>query len=214
MGRQGRWQEAAADAAVFLENQPSDQYRYHILAALLAMTHNRPAFERLCQRILPLFANTTNPYIAERAADDCLVLPNSGVDLRLVDALATKALTNGNNDSAAGYFQACKALLDYRLGHFPEAVDWAERSLGSSQVFAASKGCAVLAMAQWQLGQKDAARAMLAKGDILTPSISPAREAVDIGDSWVAWIFARTALEEAAQLIKPGSTTNAALNKP
>ena len=42
---------------------------------------------------------------------------------------------------------------------------------------------------------------MLAKGESLTPRISPAHEAVDLGDSWVAWIEAQISLDEAAELI-------------
>jgi DNA-binding transcriptional regulator YbjK len=84
-GRRGRWQEAVADAALLLQLQPAEHYRYHTLTGLLAITHNRPAYEQLCQRILTTFTNTTNPYIAERMAQDCLLLPRSGVDLRWVD---------------------------------------------------------------------------------------------------------------------------------
>src|SRR5258706_9585541 len=141
-----------------------------------------------------MFADTSNPYIAERVADDCLLLPDSGVDLQVVDRLATKAATNGNDASAMGYFQGCKALSEYRQGQCSEAVVWAEKSLKTDQAFAHAKGCAVLAMAQWQLGQKEKARALLADGDALAPRISSARETVDLGDSWVAWLFARILL--------------------
>ncbi len=78
---------------------------------------------------------------------------------------------------------------------------WAEKSLKSDQVFAQAKGYAVLAMAQWQLGQKEKARAMLAGGDSLAPHISSAQHTVDLGDSWLAWLFARISLDEGGQLI-------------
>ena len=42
MGRRGQWKQAAADAALALENQLTDHYRYHTLAALLAMTGDSP----------------------------------------------------------------------------------------------------------------------------------------------------------------------------
>ena len=200
MGHQGRWQEAAADAALILKYQPTEHYRYHILAGLLAITRNRADHEQLCQRILPMFTNTSNPYIAERVADDCLLLPNSGADLKQVDKLADMAVTSAADEP---YFQTCKALSEYRLGKFSEAAQWAEKPLKTSQVFAHAKGCAVLAMAQWQLGQKDVARATLAEGNTLAPVISHTNGAVDLGDSWVAWLFARITLDEAGQLIQP-----------
>jgi tetratricopeptide (TPR) repeat protein len=206
LGHQGRWPEAVADAALLLKYQPAEHYHYHILAALLVINHNRPDYEQLCQKILPLFINTTNPYIAERMACDCLLLPQSGADLQQVDRLATTAVTIGKDDPAIGYFQACKALSEYRLGRFPEAVAWAEKSVKTSPVFAHAKGCAVLAMAQWQLGQKAAARAALAEGNTLAPPLAPQPDTVDLGDSWVAWLFARISLDEAEALIRPAST--------
>ncbi len=203
MGRQGRWREAAADAAAVLGYQPADHYRYHTMAALLAVTQNRSDYEQLCQRILKTFADTSNAYIAERMAADCLLLPNSVTELELVDKLATKAVTSGNDEAAMGYFQACKSMSEYRQGRFLQAVEWADKALKSSEVFARAKGCAVMAMAQWQLGKHDAARAILAQGNALAPTISPGSHSVDLGDAWVAWLFARISLDEATTLIQP-----------
>jgi serine/threonine protein kinase len=206
MGRQGRWKEAAADAALILKYQPTDHYRYHILAGLLAITRNHTDYKQLCQRILPMFTNTSDPYIAERVADDCLLLPNSGADLKQVNRLADMAVTSAADEP---YFQACKALSEYRLGQFSESSQWAEKSLKTSQVFAHAKGCAVLAMTQWQLGQKDVARSTLAEGNRLAPRISHTNGAVDLGDSWVAWLIARITLDEAGQMIQPDTVIEA-----
>jgi eukaryotic-like serine/threonine-protein kinase len=214
MGRRGRWQEAAADAALALKLQPTDHYRYHTLVGLLAITHDRPAYEQLCQRILTKFANPTNPYVAERMVQDCLLLPHSGVDLGLVDKLADTAITLGSGEAALPYFQACEAMSNYRLGHMAEAIDWGERAAKGSIVDAQAKAYAVLAMAHWQLGQKDIARAMLAKGDALAPNLLPSRDDEDLGESWVAWLFARVSLDEATALIQSGSTSESSSNRP
>ena len=72
----------------------------------------------------------------------------------------------------------------------------------------------VLAMADWQLGQKDAARVMLFKGNSLTPKISPTDKAVDLGDSWVAWLEARISLDEAEGLMKSDAGGDADANHP
>ncbi|HTE89133.1 MAG TPA: serine/threonine-protein kinase, partial [Terriglobales bacterium] len=201
MGRQGRWKEAAADAATLMQFQPTEYYWSYNVATLLVTTHNRPDYEQLCHRIPTTFAETTNPYIAQRIAEGCLLLPNSGADLQLVDRLATRAVTLGNGDGGGiGYFQACKALSEYREGSFPEAVEWAEKALKNSEVFARAKGCAVLAMAQWRLGLKDAARATLSEGNKLAQDIS-SNQAVDLGDGWINWLVARILLDEATELI-------------
>jgi serine/threonine protein kinase len=202
MGHQARWQEAAATAVLVVEYQPTEHYRYHTLAALLAITRNRPAYETLCRNILATFTNTSNPYILERIAKDCLFLPDSGVDLELVDKLAEKAVSLGSGYPDAAYFQAAKAMSAYRLGHFAESIDWAEKTLKSTIIYPKAHAFAILAMAYWKLGQKDVARVMLDNGDSLTPNILPSHEAVDLGDSWVAWLLARISLDEATALIR------------
>jgi len=202
MGRQGRWVEALADSTTLKQYQPTEYYWSYNVAALLVMTHDRPAYEQLCQRIPAAFAETTNPYIAQRIAEGCLLLPNSGADQRLVQQLATRAVTLGSGDgSGIGYFQACKALSEYREGSFPGAMEWAEKALKSSEVFARAKACAVLAMAQWRLGLKDAARATLGEGNKLAQDIS-SNQTVDLGDGWINWLVARILLVEASDLVR------------
>jgi tetratricopeptide (TPR) repeat protein len=196
MGRRGRWQEAAADAALALENQPTDHYHYHTLAALLAIASNRPAYEQVCKKLVTKFADSTNPYVAERIAQDCFLLPDSGADLALMDKLADKAVMAGSGTDGFPYFQACKAMSNYRLGNFSEAVAWGEKAAKSSAEFAQAKAYAVLAMAHWQQGERDQARAALARGDALAP------RAEDLGESWVAWLMARISLDEATRLIQ------------
>jgi Flp pilus assembly protein TadD len=208
MGRQGRWQEAVATASLIVEFQPTDEFHYNVLAELLATTQNRPAYEILCGKILATFTNTSDPYIDERIAKDCLFLPDSGADLKSVDKLADKSVSLGSScTNALPYFQVAKALSAYRLGRFAEAIEWAEKTLKSPMVYPNAHACAVLAMADWQLGKKDEARAMLAKGDVLAPRIATGKGTVDLGDLWVAWLEARISLDEAGQFIAPDAET-------
>ena len=208
MGRQGRWQEAEAIASLIVESQPSDEYPYHSLAALLAITQKRPAYEKLCGEILATFTNTSNPYIDERIAKDCLFLPDSVVDLELVDKLADRSVSLGSGlPDALPYFQVAKAMSAYRLGRFAEAIEWAEKTLKSPIVYPNAHAYAILAMAHWELGQKDVARIMLTKGNALTPNDLHSHEVVDLGDAWVAWLEARISLDEAATLIELSSET-------
>jgi len=215
MGRQGRWPEAAPTATLVVEYQPTDQFRYHTLAALLAITRDRPAYNAFCGKILATFTNTTDPYIDERIAKDCLLLPDSGVDLKFVDELADKAVSLGSGyPDAMPYFQAAKAMSAYRLGHFAESIEWAQKTVKSSIIYPNAHAYAILAMEHWELGHKEVARAMLDKGDSLTPNILPSHQAVDLGDSWVAWVLARISLDEATALIQPASKTESNSQKP
>ena len=211
MGRQGKWSEAADATATLMQHQPAEYFWAYNMAALSAKAQDRPACEQLCKRIPAAFIETTNPYIAWRIAEGCLLLPNSGADPRLVQQLATKAVTLGNRESGIGYFQACKALSEYRGDRFSQAVEWAEKARTGSDVFARAEGCAVQAMAELRLGLKDVARAALNQGDKLAPDIS-SNHAVDLGDGWLDWLVARILLNEATELIGNESTPGAKSN--
>ncbi len=203
LGRQGRWEAAAADAARCIEYQPAEHYHYHMLAPLLVVTGNRPAYDQLCRKILAAFSDTTNPYWAQRMAIDCVLVPNSNVDLQLVDKLAEIAVTRGSGEaSALPYFQVCKAMSSYRLGRYAEAQLWAEKALNSRPAYASAHACAVLSMTHWQLGHREEARTMLAKGDALAPAITPERGSESLDASWVAWLIARIGLDEATTLMQ------------
>jgi tetratricopeptide (TPR) repeat protein len=181
---------------------------------LLAITRNRPAYEMLCRKMLTTFTNTSNPYVDERIAKDCLFLPDPGVDLEFVDKLADKAVSLGSGWSDAPYFQVAKAMSAYRLGRFAESIEWAEETLKSTIIYANAHAYAILAMADWKLGKKDLARAMLDKGDSLTPNILPSHQPVDLGDSWVAWLLARISLDEATVLMQPTPKSESNSQKP
>jgi hypothetical protein len=135
-------------------------------------------------------------------AKACLFLPPSEADLPVIGHLADTTVTQGIGDSGAmPFFQVCKALSEYRQGHFTEAVEWAQKSVKSPRIEAREHAYAVLAMADWQLGKKDEARAMLAKGDALAPSIMPPSIAEEPGNAWLAWLYARIQLDEATALV-------------
>jgi tetratricopeptide (TPR) repeat protein len=202
MARQGHWREATADAALALELEPADHYRYHMLAPLLVITGNRAGYEQLCRRIVMTFTNTLNPYIAERMAKDCLLATNSAVDFVLADKLADVAVSRGSGQSSLPYFQTCKALSQYRQGRFAEAIEWAEKARNGPHPHASGQACAVLAMAHWQLGHKDDARALLVQGDALVPKISFLPNIKNIGGDWLPWLFARISLDEATALVE------------
>lgn len=200
--RRGEWKDAAADEALAFEHQPSNQWRFPILAALLVKTDNRPAYEQFCKRILATFANTTDIYVADQVAKSCLFLPSSELDLKVIGHLADTTVTLGVGDpGATPYFQDCKALSEYRQGHYAEAVEWAQKPLKISGLHVYGHAYAVLAMAYWQLGEKDEARAMLAKADALTPPSMPAATAEDPSNAWQGWLYARIQLDEANALI-------------
>ena len=204
--RRGQWEQAAADAANSLDYQPSASGRYAMVAALYLKTHNRSAYERFCKKLYLQYRGTDNIFTADAVAKACLLLPCSEVDLNGVGHLADTAVTLGAKDEGAmPFFEICKALSEYRLGHFANAAEWAQKSVDSFRKDARPHAYGVLALADWQLGKRDDARAMLAAGEALAPREMPARVAADPGTAWLVWLFARVQLDEAEALINPVS---------
>jgi serine/threonine protein kinase/tetratricopeptide (TPR) repeat protein len=200
--RRGQWEKASADAYRAFENQPFSSGRYSVVAGLLLKTQDLASYHQFCKRIFAMSGNTTNIFVADQVAKACLFSPSSGVDLDAIGRLADIAVTLGaGNKGAMPFFAICKALSEYRLGHFNEAAQWAQKSIDSGRKAAQGPAYGILAMADWQVGRKDEARAMLARGEVLAPPIMPAHVIEDTGDDWLSWLFARIQLEEAAVLI-------------
>jgi serine/threonine protein kinase/tetratricopeptide (TPR) repeat protein len=204
-GRQGRWQEAAVDAALVVQYEPAEHYRYHTLAPLLVITGDTVRYRDLCRKIISRFADTSDAYVAERMTKDCLLTPNPDSDLSKIAALAEKAVTLDDDHNSTGYFQTAKALSEYRQGHFSEAAQWGQKALRSSQDYARAHAYGIVAMALWHLQQPDEARRMLSEGEALASSMLPANGVEKIGPSWVAWLVARICLDEATALIQDNS---------
>ncbi|MGH7994042.1 MAG: hypothetical protein ACREDQ_11035, partial [Limisphaerales bacterium] len=204
--RRGQWAEAAADAARSLEYQPRSSFRYSMVAALYLKSGNRPAYEKFCKELFYDFGDTDNIFVADQVAKACLFLPASQVNLNSIARLADFAVTLGANDEGAmPFFEICKALSEYRLGHFAQAAEWAKKTLASPRTDAYPHAYGILALADWRLGKKEDARAMLDAGEKLAPREMPAVVAEDPGTAWLTWLLARIQLDEAESLLNPAS---------
>lgn len=208
--RQGRWKEAAVDASIVLEYQPTNNLAYHTLAPLLVASRDLVLYQRLCQRMMSQFAGTTDACAADRMAKDCLMLPLSEVNFQLVGNLADTAVTNGSELVAIPFFQTCKALAEYRQGRFTAAREWAQKALEGRIVFAQAEAYPVLAMAHYRLNQKDNARAVLVMGKDFVKNNLPQVDSDDFGVDWRDWIITQALIDEATALIegKPASESN------
>jgi tetratricopeptide (TPR) repeat protein len=201
--RLGRWQEAATDASLALALQPLKDSKFCTLAALLVKSQNRPAYDQLRKTLLAAFATTSDIYVADQVAKACLFAPPSEADLPVLARLADLSVTLGSGDAGAmPFFELCKALSEYRQGHFAEAVEWAKKPLEVAGNYVHPHAYAVLAMAHWRLGEKEQAQAMFAKGEALAPPTMPSAISEDPGNAWLAWLFARVSLDEAAVILQ------------
>jgi hypothetical protein len=102
------------------------------------------------------------------------------------------------------WFQLCKALSEYRQGHFASAVDWANKALGSARPLPERDAAAhlVLAMAQRQLKEGSAAHLALDTAKEIINGKLPELDAADLGAYWIDRIIADILLREAEALIK------------
>jgi tetratricopeptide (TPR) repeat protein len=148
-------------------------------------------------------------------AKACLFLPPADADLPAISRLADIPVTLGTGDTGAmPYFQDNKALCEYRQGNFAKAVEWVQKPLKIPDNSVHGHSYAILAMADWQLGKTNEARAMLAEGNKLDPKIMPVNVADDPSDLWRNWLYARIQLDEATALIQPGSTVDHDSTRP
>jgi hypothetical protein len=201
MARRGLWAQALPDAYLLIQIQPDEHFNYHKLAALLVMNKNYVEYRKLCLTILRKYSETGDAYVAERMAQDCLLLPDSGVPVPKLNAMADFAVRPEQDGISLPFSEVCKALACYRLGRFAEATSWADKATHSDLIHARAKAFAILAMVEARQGHLAEAKKMLEQGNVLVAPPAKIEHADFPGESWVGWVFARVTLDEAAVLI-------------
>jgi hypothetical protein len=220
---------------------------YHSLAPLLVATGDKSAYQALCSRILEHFGGIHNPVgpeaqaeaaiqagswyvtpganapVADRMAKDCLILPASGVDMKVVVDLAESAVSEGANNRFLPYFHCTLGLARYRQGRFADALECLRKTLAESQHrsgyewddYLFVEAYATIAMANWRMDARDQASDALKKASECAETKLPRFESGNIGSTWRDWIVAHALLDEARALMggAPDSTGGAKLVK-
>ncbi|HWY31873.1 MAG TPA: hypothetical protein VNX46_14025 [Candidatus Acidoferrum sp.] len=207
--KRGHWSQALPDAWLLIQKQPDEHFNYHKLAALLVLDGKYAEYQKLCQIIMNKYSGTGDAYVAERMAQDCLLLPDSGVSFEKLNEMADFAVRPEQDGISLPFSEVCKALACYRLKLFAEATSWADRATHSNLIQAQAKAFAILAMVNASQEHWDKAKEMLDKGNALAPPLTKSENADQPGESWLGWAFARVSLDEASALI--GSQSNPAM---
>ena len=175
--RSGRWEEAAADLARAIENDPTDEMLWLCLAGIQVQTGQLDAYRELCRKSLERFGRTTDPYTGDRIAKGCLILPGSGANLATITTMADAAVTEGQHTGDLPWFQFCKGLAEYRQGRFASAADWMGTVLTNrtSQLPLDTAAYMVLAMAQVPVATKRARARLLGQRSRDRTKITQAR---------------------------------------
>ncbi|MBL7044534.1 MAG: tetratricopeptide repeat protein [Pirellulaceae bacterium] len=202
MARKGEWEQAAAQFAKGLDVYKDDHWHWYQSAALQAYLSQSDEYGNHCRKMLELFGDTEDPFIAERTAKLCFLLPDAAPDDPRPAKLAEEAVGMRSDNS---WFALASAIAKYRAGQFQESLD----RLRIAQVRSGDQTyCNVLielfrAMSQHQLGEQNAARKSLGKAiDLLNSNVpTPIDDVVDYGPSWHDRLISQIILREAKALI-------------
>jgi serine/threonine protein kinase len=197
----GKWAEALPDARLVLQYRPAEANTYHTLAPLLVVTTSLEAYRALCPKIVDRFRGVADPSSADKMAKDCLILPASGADLPSVAAMSETAVTAGKGMNVYRLFQCCKALAEYRQGHWSEAISLATEAAQESWPYSQGESLAILAMSEYRLNQVADASADLARCEQVVREQTPRFGGV-LGYDWRDWIIVHALLTEARALIE------------
>ena len=215
---QGRWRRAAEYLSILVRVDQFETSEISTLdhtkcAVALMELHDRPAYEDFCRESIKQFRSTTDPLIAERTFKNCLLLPASESLLASLAPLADVAAKSIPENAAPGNASwmipwrcLSLALMEYRRGDYPGAIDWCNRCLTYSNDTAARVATvhAILALSDHQLGQAENARSELARSRELIDNKFKA--GLDPGDGyqgfWFDWILGRILEREAIATIE------------
>jgi serine/threonine-protein kinase len=135
--------------------------------------------------LLSQFRNATARVVAERVGRACLLLPAADDELQQAVALTERAVVGGprGHEFAFPYYVFAQGLARYRQGRFDEAV---KLMTGDAASVLGPSPRLVLAMAQYQKGQKDQARTTLAAA-VACYDWNPAK--ANNHDAWIAHVL-------------------------
>jgi eukaryotic-like serine/threonine-protein kinase len=161
LARLGRGEEARVAWQAALDANPPKHDDWYGYAEFCLFIGQEDAYRRARQALLGKFGAATDPYVAERTARACLLLPATGDELRRAVALAERAAAVEPSKYQWAYpnFLFARGLAEYRQGRLDQAIAIlrgdAARVLGPAPRL-------VLAMALHRSGQVAEARKLLA----------------------------------------------------
>jgi tetratricopeptide (TPR) repeat protein len=209
--RRGEWRPAITNFSRMVAVAPSEHLPWAYLGTLFAQVGDIAGYNHNCEQIVQLFATNRIPLAAERLAKACLLLPPPPEDLPAISKLAAVALNAGPRHRNYPAFQLVNGLAEYRAGRFSNALDFVQKAAAQPGDDVRSvEAYAVVAMAQHQLEDDQAARASLTKATELA-NTTPARPGSrEIGIAWQEVLAARLLQAEAKILLSSSAGTSQA----
>jgi serine/threonine-protein kinase len=157
---QGKLEVVRAAWENLLERNPPDHESWFGYAEFCLFLGREEDYHRARRALLKKFSATTNPFIAERTARACLLLPGTDDELRQAVALAGRAVAEREGDKwAHANFEFVHGLAEYRQGQFDQAIATMQ---GDASGALGPAPRLVLALSQHLRGQATEARKTLA----------------------------------------------------
>src|SRR5262249_43648548 len=138
--------------------------------------------------------------VACQMAHDSLILPNPEADLKAIDALAEVAVTRGKAHEFYSMFSCCKALVEYRQGHFAQAIQWATLATNGPP-YSMAESWAIASMADYKLGEINAAQQALSNCNRFIQNEIPWWSETAPGRDWRSSVTTLALRSEAKRMI-------------
>jgi tetratricopeptide (TPR) repeat protein len=201
-GHQGQWQRAITNFVKSIEVDPTNHIGFQYLAPLYVQTGDLKVYYQLRERILREFGTNSDPTVAERMAKVSMILPPPADALETLAKMASVSVGAGPTAEYWAYYEMVKGLAEYRQAYFADAVEWLQKVVSKGGDPARTvQAYAVLAMAQYQQGQRSEARATLAAGNALADKDLETDKVLN----WHDRITALALLREAGALVQSDS---------
>jgi tetratricopeptide (TPR) repeat protein len=185
----GRGAEARSDWKEALAAHPPNHDDWFGYAELCLFLGDEAEYRRARRDLLAQLGTVTDRGVAERVGRACLLLPAPEDELRQAVALTERAVAGGRlgHELAFPYFLFAEGLARYRQGRFDDAIKLMN---GEAASVMGPSPRLVLAMAQYQRGQKDQARKTLAAAVV---SYDWSASKAGSHDEWIAHVLRREA---------------------
>jgi tetratricopeptide (TPR) repeat protein len=205
LGEHGRFELAARDFQKALANGLGDPHAWFNAATVYVRIGDEEGYRRICAQVLSQYGNSTDRNLCEHVAKTCSILPGALADMEALAKVADRAVVpqTPEDPRMRPYRDLAKGMVEYRLGHFDEAVKWLRmHAEQTSDKERRAMALGFLAMTEFRRGNLDQARSALRQASETIASDGPK------GDNWHAfrdWIVAVEARRQAEQLIAQGA---------
>jgi tetratricopeptide (TPR) repeat protein len=193
-----------------------------LYGATVAYLDDREAYRKHCKKLVENFGNTLfSPYVDDRSAKVCFILPDSLPDLTVPMNMTNRAVAmiggkvdgagvaQENLSSLAPWFYLAKGMGEYRMGRFEEAIKWLSKSSDGLKGTATQAGRATadlfLAMAHQKLGKAPEAKLYYLRGKEAVEKL-PKVGLADVGSGGVEnWLICQAVYREATGMMGTGA---------